>query len=103
MQALNLWVKEPIGVAKDGLFQRTLPIHQTPESRFGEAHFLARHKRIGDHLIPTYTFNLFAIHALTLLLYLALCFRTTLFQLSWKTRVWLCSGSSISKSALARI
>ena len=82
MQALNLWVKEPIGVAKDGLFQRTLPIYQTPESRFGESHFLARHKRIGDRLIPTYTFNLAAIHALTLLLYLALCFRATLVQLS---------------------
>lgn len=74
-QILNLHDLEPIGAAKDGLFQRTLPIYRTPESRWGQAHFLARYKRLGEYLVPTYPFNLAAIFLLTILLYLALCFR----------------------------
>ncbi len=74
-QVLKWRELEPVGVARDGLFARTLPIYQTPESRLGGSHFLARHKRVGDHLVPTYSFNLLAIHALTFILYLILCFR----------------------------
>ncbi|HBA83156.1 MAG TPA: hypothetical protein DCZ95_03585 [Verrucomicrobia bacterium] len=71
-QALNLHDMEPVGAAIDGLFQKTLPIYQTPESPWGAAQFLARHKRLGSFLIPTYAFNLLALLFLTFLLYLAL-------------------------------
>ena len=68
-QALNLQDFRPIGEAEDGLFRRTLPVYQVPESRRGGAHFLAGCKRWGDRLWPTYTFNLAAIAALSLALY----------------------------------
>ncbi|MFH0880204.1 MAG: ATP-binding cassette domain-containing protein [Lentisphaerota bacterium] len=74
-QVLNLKDMEPVGSVRDGLFQKTLPVYQTPESRWGEAHFLARHKRVGAFLVPTYLFNLMAIAGLTVLLYLALGFK----------------------------
>lgn len=74
-QALNLQDFEPVGAAKDGLFQKTLPIYQTPESPVGEAHFLARHKRLGHRLVPTGPFNAMALVVLTFLLYLALYFK----------------------------
>ena len=74
-QALNLQELEPIGVATDGLYHRTLPIYRLPESPWGEAQFLARYKRLGERLVPTYWFNLAAIFLLTLLLYLALGIR----------------------------
>lgn len=71
-QVLNLGDLEPVGVAKDGLFQRTLPIYQTPESRWGASHFLALQKRLGERLIPTYWFNLAAIFTLSFFFYLVL-------------------------------
>lgn len=74
-QVLNLHELKPIGAAPDGLFHRTLLIFRTPESPWGTAHFLARHKRLGTYLLPTYPFNLTMIFLLAFLLYLALGFR----------------------------
>ena len=74
-QVLNLHDLEPIRQAKDGLYQRTLPIYRLPESPWGGAHFLAGHKRLGPLLIATYGFNLAATLSLSLLLYLALGLR----------------------------
>ncbi len=74
-QVLNLHDLDPVGDAPDGLFQRTLPIYLEPESAWGEAHFLARHKHLGTWVLDTYLFNMLALWVLTLLLYLALYFR----------------------------
>ncbi len=71
-QALNLQELEPIGRAPDGLFQRTLPVYRQPESGWGMAHFLSGKKRLGEISWPTFRFNLAAIAALTVLLYLLL-------------------------------
>lgn len=81
-QALNLQEFTPVGVASDGLFQRTLPIYQLPESRSGGAHFLASHKRLGDRLIPAFRFNLAAMFVITGLLYLLLCGRPAIRSLA---------------------
>lgn len=74
-QVLNLQELEPVGEGTQGLYHRTLPIYRTPESFWGGAQFLARNKRLGDILVPTYSFNLGAILSLTVFLYLALGFR----------------------------
>ncbi len=74
-QVLNLRDMEPVGAATDGLYHKTLPIYRVPESRWGAAHFLAGYKRLGQRLIPTWSFNLAAIYALTFVLYLALGFK----------------------------
>ena len=74
-QVLNLQELEPVGEGKDGLYHRTLPIYRMPRSTWGEAQFLARHKRLDGKAIPTYWFNLAAILLLTMLLYLALGLR----------------------------
>lgn len=71
-QALNLNEFDPVGTARDGLYARMLPVYQLPESRWGGAHFLARHKRLGDRLIPVYPFNLAALGLISGLLYVAL-------------------------------
>lgn len=72
---LNLQELEPIGETREGLFHRTLPIYRLPESRWGGAHFLADHKRIGNRLLSTYAFNLAMILFIGFFLYLALGFR----------------------------
>ncbi len=74
-QVLNLRDMEPVRATKDGLYSTTLPIYRTPESVWGAAHFLAGCKRVGDRLISTWNFNLAAIFFLSLLFYIALCFR----------------------------
>ncbi|HOW98905.1 MAG TPA: ATP-binding cassette domain-containing protein [Kiritimatiellia bacterium] len=68
-QALNLQDFRPVGEAEDGLFRRTLPVYQVPESCWGGAHFLAGSKRWGGRLRATYAFNLAAIAALSFGLY----------------------------------
>ena len=79
--SMNRWIQklvlnhdelEAVGVAKNSLYQKTLPIYQLPESVYGEAHFLASTKRLGKYLIPTFTFNLLMIVMLTFLLCIAL-------------------------------
>ncbi len=74
-QVLNLRDMEPVRAAKDGLYSTTLPVYRLPESPWGAAHFLAGFKRLGSRLVPTWNFNLAAIFLLSVLLYVALCFR----------------------------
>ena len=86
-QVLNLRDMEPVRATKDGLYSTTLPIYRTPESAWGAAHFLAGCKRAGTHLISTWNFNLAAIFLLSLLFYVALCFRFLPFLLDSKALV----------------
>ncbi|HAS84013.1 MAG TPA: hypothetical protein DCS43_15370 [Verrucomicrobia bacterium] len=71
-QVLNLRDMEPIGSARDGLTHKTLPIYRTPESPWGEAHFLAGDKRFLGHVVRTFHFNHLATILLSAFLYLAL-------------------------------
>ena len=60
-------------VKKDDLLTRKLePIYMYPVKKNGRAHFYASMKRVGNHYIPTLTFNLIAIWIMTLFFYLLL-------------------------------
>ncbi len=74
-QAFDLEDFQPVGQARDGLYQKTLPVYRTPESAWGRAHFLAGRKRLGGTLWPTFAFNAAVILALTVCLYLLLWVR----------------------------
>lgn len=56
------------------LVQKTDPIYQIPESRFGRAHLYAPFKRVGDYKVATFTFNLIFIWLTVMLLYISLRF-----------------------------
>lgn len=74
-KVMNLLSFEYIRISGDRLVQVAAPIAQQPESRWGKAQFMAASKRIGDLVIPTYTFNLAVLWIMTAFLYVALYFR----------------------------
>jgi ABC-type multidrug transport system ATPase subunit len=68
-------------IKREGLLLRKMdPVYSYPEKRNGRAHFYASVKQIGELYIPTLLFNLIAIWAMILILYLLLRYRV-LFRL----------------------
>lgn len=61
-------------VTPEKVVQKLDPGYRKSTSRFGRSHFYAPSKRLGSWEIDTYSFNLFVIWVVTLLLYTALYF-----------------------------
>lgn len=72
VQALNTRSFETVRLSGNRLVQVAAPICQTPESVFGQAHFMSAVKRIGDGKINTPIFNLAVIWGMTAVLFVAL-------------------------------
>lgn len=72
--ALNLRAGEGVRLSGDRLVQVVAPICQPPTSAWGGAPIMAAHKRLGRWLLPTFTFNLAVLWAMTIVLYTALTF-----------------------------
>ncbi|MBF0301134.1 MAG: ABC transporter permease, partial [Oligoflexia bacterium] len=78
---LNLDELQPILATDKGFSQNILPIYKMPKSIFGNAHFLASKKQLGDYIFPTFIFNMLTLILLTFLLYITLYFRVHLLLL----------------------
>ncbi|MBF0360843.1 MAG: ATP-binding cassette domain-containing protein [Oligoflexia bacterium] len=72
---LNIDELQPVMVTNNGIYQNILPIYLIPESPYGNAHFMASKKKLGNLIFNTYTFNMLALFTFSLLLYIFLCFR----------------------------
>lgn len=60
-------------IKREGLLLRKMdPIYTFPAKRNGRAHFYASVKQLGNKYIPTLYFNLFAIWAMTVIIYFLL-------------------------------
>ncbi|TSA55183.1 MAG: ATP-binding cassette domain-containing protein [Planctomycetaceae bacterium] len=71
---LNKQTLENVRLSGDRLVQVVGPICQKPESRWGEAHFLAAQKQLGPWTIDTAIFNVAVLWCLSALFYMALYF-----------------------------
>ncbi len=72
--AQNQQTLEDLRLGHGRVVQITLPACQEPESRLGDAHFLASFKRLGPWRIPTLAFDLGVLGLMTLVLYTLLYF-----------------------------
>ncbi|MFH1057741.1 MAG: ATP-binding cassette domain-containing protein [Pseudomonadota bacterium] len=72
--ALDQQALEDLRLGRNRVVQLTLPACREPESRRGDAHFLAAAKRLGPWRIPTPAFDLGVLGVMALLLYALLYF-----------------------------
>jgi len=70
--ALNLRAGEAVRLSGERLLLVGAPICQPPESSWGQAPFMAAHKRLGSWTLPTFTFNLIVLWTMTVVLFGAL-------------------------------
>jgi ABC-type multidrug transport system ATPase subunit len=61
--------EERILMAENQLIKIGKAVYHNSESKFGRSHFFASEKRIGQHLLPTFRYNLSAIWIMNIILY----------------------------------
>jgi len=69
---LNATTRETYRETPGGLMQKVAPIYKRPDFNNGRAHFMSSEKRVAGVSFSTFSFNLFVIWMMSLVLYLAL-------------------------------